>query len=206
METAHQLLAARCERHAADGATAQRARGTKPVQGHSSKRGRRPNPDLQRSIATDRGITGGNESCARGSNQAEDPERLRCFLAVLYPEASAGFPGDRHQPRKHHRPKTCAAIRQGFSDLCPLGSFGGWESVEPRRNQFGGPKTDQHQREDALPGFLADGDGGTGLRRGRSEPAGGSLQHRRGCAQGGAREKSSAEKSKPVLLHPLHRL
>jgi len=51
----------------------------------------------------------------------------------------------------------------------------GWESVEPRRNQFGGPKTHQHQREDALPGFLAHGDCGTRLRGGRSEPAGGSL-------------------------------
>jgi len=81
----------------------------------------------------------GDESCARGPHQAEDPERLRFFVAVLYPEASAGVLGDRHQPG-NIAPKTCATIRQGFSDLRPLGVSGDGKR-RTSRNQVRRAKT-----------------------------------------------------------------
>jgi len=70
------------------------------------------------------------------------------------------------------------------------------ESVEPRRNQFGWPKTHQHQREDALPGFLAHGDCGTRLRRWSIRARRWfSIAIERGGAQGGDREKSPHKKA-----------
>jgi hypothetical protein len=125
---------------------------------------------------------------AQRRNAVEEPGQLK-VIQVREPDGQILSYGDLSRPTEVWMGGTSLAREagiklkiQGASGSSPLLPFirkrrpGFVEiDIEPRRNHFGEPTTHQHQREDALPSFLAYGDSGTRLRRGRSEPAGGSL-------------------------------